>query len=321
MSSSPGDQNNETKDLNVDTNRPTENKLLETFKDRSLYQLVCDDLNQKEEIKNLKSEVNRLIEVEKGLLKTEKDREKEILDLKCKDVELFCDDLEKKTKLTDLKSELSNLAVRIRELENEIARKDEESNAHEQVLNDFFDDQQDKIRELERELARLVEVEKQYNKLLIEVENNREKEIIQDAFLNHAFESDKKVQIHENNSQIFENNDQQNDNESRELSMFDETGLFEYKGPVASVSPEIPKLEEPIQYVSKGDDDNNITEETIELNDQQNQTQNDNESPESMANQSQKVDLDRDQISGAIQWKQEYFETNIQVVEDENETR
>ena len=317
MSSSPGDQNNETKDLNVDTNRPTENKLLETFKDRSLYQLVCDDLNQKEEIKNLKSEVNRLIEVEKGLLKTEKDREKEILDLKCKDVELFCDDLEKKTKLTDLKSELSNLAVRIRELENEIARKDEESNAHEQVLNDFFDDQQDKIRELERELARLVEVEKQYNKLLIEVENNREKEIIQDAFLNHAFESDKKVQIHENNSQIFENNDQQNDNESRELSMFDETGLFEYKGPVASVSPEIPKLEEPIQYVSKGDDDNNITEETIELNDQQNQTQNDNESPESMANQSQKVDLDRDQISGAIQWKQEYFETNIQVVEDE----
>ena len=317
MSSSPGDQNNETKDLNVDTNRPTENKLLETFKDRSLYQLVCDDLNQKEEIKNLKSEVNRLIEVEKGLLETAKDREKEILDLKCKDVELFCDDLEKKTKLTDLKSELSDSAVRIRELENEIARKDEESNAHEQVLNDFFDDQQDKIRELERELARLVEVEKQYNKLLIEVENNREKEIIQDAFLNHAFESDKKVQIHENNSQIFENNDQQNDNESRELSMFDETGLFEYKGPVASVSPEIPKLEEPIQYVSKGDDDNNITEETIELNDQQNQTQNDNESPESMANQSQKVDLDRDQISGAIQWKQEYFETNIQVVEDE----
>ena len=318
MSSSPGDQNNETKDLNVDTNRPTENKLLEAYKDRSIYQLVCDDLNQKEEIKNLRSEVNRLIEVEKGLLETAKDREKEILDLKCKDVELFCDDLEKKTKLTDLKSELSDSAVRIRELENEIARKDEESNAHEQVLNDFFDDQQDKIRELERELARLVEVEKQYNKLLIEVENNREKEIIQDALLNHAFESDKKVQIHENDSQISENNDQQNDNESQELSMFDETGLFEYKGPVASVSPEIPKLEEPIQYVSKGDDDdNNITEETIELNDQQHQTQNDNESPESMANQSQKVDLDRDQISGAIQWKQEYFETNIQVVEDE----
>ena len=318
MSISPGDQNNETKDLNVDTNRPTENKLLETFKDRSLYQIVCDDLNQKEEIKNLKSEVNRLIEVEKGLLETAKDREKEILDLKCKDVELFCDDLEKKTKLTDLKSELSDSAVRIRELENEIARKDNESNTHEQVLNDYFDDQQDKIRELERELARLVEVEKQYNRLLIEVENNREKEIIQDAFLNHAFESDKKVQIHENDSQISENNDQQNDNESRELPMFDETGLFEYKGPVASVSPEIPKLEEPIQYVSKGDDDdNNITEETIELNDQQHQTQNDNESPESMANQSQKVDLDRDQISGAIQWKQEYFETNIQVVEDE----
>ena len=86
----------------------SENKLLETYKDRSFYQLVCDDLNQKEEIKNLKSEVNRLIEVEKGLLETAKDREKEILDLKCKDVELFCDDLEKKTKLTDLKSELSN---------------------------------------------------------------------------------------------------------------------------------------------------------------------------------------------------------------------
>ena len=373
-----GDQNKEIKDLKVEVNRLTkvEKELLESAKEKSFYQLVCDDLNQKKEIKDLKSEVNRLTEVERGLLKTSNDREKEILDLKLKDAELFCNDLEQETKLTDLKSELSDSALRIRELEIEITRKDEllvkandqeqvmhefidkqyrqylekideveklydkllieaksnsekeihdassnkesaefdqenlekktkltdlkselsdsalrireleieitrkdelleKANNQEQETNEFFDKQQERIQELERKLARLVEVEKQYDKLLIEAKNNREKEIIiHDASSNiiesssadfdheNRVESDKNIQVYENNRQIAENNDQENDNESRELPIFHETivnvnlNISESR----SVSPEIPKLEEPVEYVLKSDDEGeNIT--------------------------------------------------------------